>query len=150
MFTLCRVVGSVAMVPFRPAEGIIGWLVAGSISSSKSYFVRSRTGRAVSSFSGVTSPLVSLHVASDAKGFATASVRTLEWFLACVAVAVDFETAGAGKRFSARGTDVAVLNACVVGLVVCDVVVVFPRVVRGNHAWWKHRRGDHCWWEIGG
>jgi len=77
----------------------------------------------------VASPLVSLHVASDAKGFAAPSVRTLEWFLACVAVAVDFETAGAGKRFSARGADIAVLDACIVGLIMCDVVVVFPWVV---------------------
>lgn len=53
--------------------------------------------------------LVTLHVASNAKGLAAAGVRALERLLAGVGVAVNSEGAGAGEGFVAGLADVSVL-----------------------------------------
>ena len=53
---------------------------------------------------------MSFHVASDAEGLATSGLGALVWLLACVAVAVDPETARAGEGFIASGADVAILR----------------------------------------
>lgn len=65
-----------------------------------------RTRRAVPSC--VTTALMPLHVTPDAERLAATRVRTLEWLLACMAVAVDLEAAWARKRLLARTANVAV------------------------------------------
>lgn len=86
----------------------------------------------------MATPLVSLHVASHAKGFATAGDGALERLLARVGVAVDAERAGPGKSLVASRADVSVLalgirRRCRRG----DVVVVLPWV---GTSWCNHRQ----------
>jgi hypothetical protein len=77
----------------------------------------------------MTSPLMSLHITPDAEGLATPRMRTLEWLLARMAVAVDPQAAGTGKCLVAGLADVSVLRLREARLRRRrDVVVVLPWV----------------------
>jgi len=58
----------------------------------------------------VATPLVTLHVASDAEGFSATRVWALEGLLARVRMAVDPQRAGAREGLVARLADVPVLG----------------------------------------
>lgn len=86
----------------------------------------------------MAAPLVSLHIASNAEGFATAGDGALERLLARVGVAVDAERAGSGKGLVASRADVSVLALGIRrrrrrG----DVVMVLPWV---STSWRDHRQ----------
>lgn len=78
----------------------------------------------------VATPLVSLHVAANAKGLATAGVGALEGLFASVRVAVDSEAAWPTESLVASRADVAILALGEQGHLrrVKVVVVVFPAV----------------------
>jgi hypothetical protein len=75
--------------------------------------IKSRFGalcRHSSAGSRVAAALVSLHVAADTEGFATARLRALVRLLARVTVAVYPQAAGSGEGLVAGRADVAVLG----------------------------------------
>lgn len=108
-----------------------------------------QSGPAAAAFKVVATPLVTLHVAANAKGLAAPGVRALEGLLARMRVAVDPERAGPRERLVACLADVAVL-----GLGKrrrrrgSDVVVVLPGVGAGvgakGHRHWHGREGLGC------
>ena len=57
----------------------------------------------------VTASLMTLHVASDAKGLAAPDMRAAEGFLTRVAVGVDSETGRAREGLVAYATDISVV-----------------------------------------
>lgn len=86
---------------------------------------------------GVTTPLVALHVAAHREGLSAAGVRAAEGLLARVGVGVDAQRGRAGESLVAGAADVAVVVLLVGG---CagggEVVVVLP----GGCDW-----GDEGW-----
>lgn len=81
----------------------------------------------------VAAPLVSLHVAANAEGFATAGVGALEGLFASVRVAMDSKTAWPAESLVASRADVAILALGEQGHLrrVKVVVVMLPAVALG-------------------
>jgi hypothetical protein len=93
----------------------------------------------------VTTPLMSFHVAAHTECLPAPRLRALVGLLACVAVAMDTQTARPRKRLVTRRADVAILRLREGSLTGCtDVVVMLPQIrprSRGRrHREW-HRRG---------
>jgi len=99
-------------------------------------------------FETVAASFMTFHVASDAECFAAALVRALEWFLACVWMAVNPQTGWSGECLVAGLTDISVLGLWEWG---CGwgryVVVMLPWI---STRWWSECYWScyHCRWKL--